>query len=143
MSRLPDLIRDGDASRVVEREAGIPGDLPEVPVGIREVAGAPAPEGVGGRLDDPRPALPGGLKSTIYIRGLPNVVRDGDAPEARALRRNSGIRRQIFPAPERKTDPAELEERYIVATRGRATPPERLIKRDRLWQIPDPQRYQN
>ena len=41
---LKPSVRQLDCPIVIEREAGIPGDFPQVPVGVSEVTRIPAPE---------------------------------------------------------------------------------------------------
>src|SRR5919198_4839244 len=70
---------------------GVPCHFPEMPVGVLEVAGIPAPGGVLRWLDDHRASALGLIHHGVDFGLRRDIVADGEFGRARAARRDAGI----------------------------------------------------
>src|SRR5438045_3554702 len=97
----------------------VPGDLPEMAVGVGEIAGAAAPER---RLRAPRNAGAGGFRlrqQAVDVVGLAHIVGERDAAKSRAFGRNARIAGECGAREQRQREAAEREEYDIALARRR------------------------
>ena len=81
------LTRVLDIASVREGPLRIPGDFPQMAIGVLEIAGIAAPERLLGRLDDDRPGLPGLFHDLIDLGFRRHIVAQA---ERRCTRRSRG-----------------------------------------------------
>ena len=105
-------IRQEQVALLVEGKERIPGDFPEMPVGIGEIARIAAPENILQRLHGD--ARPPSTRKRIDLVGLlfrARIVGERDGGKARGLVLDAGILGEIGAAEETEREAVRLEER--------------------------------
>src|SRR5262249_37584631 len=91
----------------------VPNDLPQVPVGILEIAMIAAPKRILTGLDDPRPGLPGRLHHFVDLIFAVYKVADAEFGGARWRGIDLGIKSKVITGENGEFHPCfELEEGY-------------------------------
>src|SRR5580704_19632108 len=92
-----DSFGNADASVCGDGEGGIPGDFPEKPVWIGEVAGVAAPESFMGRPDEFCASGYGLVEHGVNFGASAGVVGQRNSAETFSVGRNVGVLREFLP----------------------------------------------
>src|SRR5690606_17219588 len=134
--------RQSDAAVGSDFPGGIPGDLPEVAVGIGEVAGVAAPESVLARLDDTAARRLGLGQHGVDLGLLARVVGERDRTKAAAGAVDARIRGERVATPQRDHHATHLVKRDLGVVVGASPAEPLLVEAPRPRQIGDAERDQ-
>src|SRR5689334_16428949 len=118
-----------------EREVRIPGDLPEVPVRIGEVAGASAPRRVLRRLHHLSARGVRLRYRGLNLTFLTHIVRERDAAKSRTIRGDLCIASQALTREQTQRQRTRLKENHLAPADRRRFEPKLLVKRARAREI--------
>src|SRR5579862_6028156 len=90
------LWRQDEGSILGQCEMGVPGDFPDVVVGVGEITGAAAPGGIGSRLENLGSGGGGFEEDLVDLILGRDVVGERDAGKARGSRWDVGIFGEFF-----------------------------------------------
>src|SRR6266540_614792 len=120
-------LREPNGAVLGQSPVRVVGDLPRVPVGIRERAGIPAPERLARRPRDGGACMLGLCHHAVDLLRRAHVVRERHSTPTAAIR-DATVLGELPAAPEREDHPARLEEDDVLALLPAARPPERLVE---------------
>ena len=120
---------------IIEREAGVPGDLPQVPVGIPEVTRIPAPEDLMSGPHNLSSTGHGLSKHGVHIPFGAGIIGNYEAAKSASFRRNVRVFRKLGPREKRQGNTPALEEGHALDMLNGSAPPKPFEKCDALFQV--------